>query len=492
MLTHNNIKIQETVSNALKSEASDASGCTLGIYTTSSSAPASHHIENRTERFKALSFARKIFTREGRALGLEHPINFHRTAKCNHVRLSTTVGILRHITGKASYEGLMQCGSVWSCPVCAAKVQEKRKQEVSSFFHQAYAVQRKKVVMVTLTFPHNRHQSLSDLLDLQARAFKSLRGGRAYSRFKESIGFGGMIRGLEVTRSLENGWHPHTHELYIVDSDVSASFIKNEVLRLWSKACVNHGLVNTTKQLDDFYRHSVDVHDNARSGDYLIKIGQGAWGADSEITKQSNKTKKNKSMTPFELLVKSEGVGKFAKYYLEYVQAMRCKRQLYWSTGLKKLCGLTDKTDLQLVNEKQKDTTELCRLSRDQWRYIATNKLQAEYLTRFELFESSHVLNQIQQAIDNNHLSEIDCTSPSKKCGHQNNIPGHRPIDIENIINDVMKDNYNHFLFMLAKRNAESKAIRDAKIDENRRLNYIFIKQCTKELIDEVRQLDRF
>ena len=34
-----------------------------------------------------------------------------------------------HTHGKAFYHGLMSCGSVWTCPICAAKIAERRRVE---------------------------------------------------------------------------------------------------------------------------------------------------------------------------------------------------------------------------------------------------------------------------------------------------------------------------------------------------------------------------
>ncbi len=63
---------------------------------------------------------------------------------------------------KAFYTGLAVCGSVWSCPVCTAKIQERRRLEISKGMDKAYE-SGLKCVMVTLTFPHMSFQKLDDL-----------------------------------------------------------------------------------------------------------------------------------------------------------------------------------------------------------------------------------------------------------------------------------------------------------------------------------------
>ena len=39
-----------------------------------------------------------------------------------------TIQLCKGNHGKAYYQGLMACGSVWTCPVCAAKIAERRHQ----------------------------------------------------------------------------------------------------------------------------------------------------------------------------------------------------------------------------------------------------------------------------------------------------------------------------------------------------------------------------
>lgn len=37
-----------------------------------------------------------------------------------------------------------------------------------------------------------------------------------FKKFKDGIGYEGLVRGLELTYG-SNGWHPHTHELWVLD-----------------------------------------------------------------------------------------------------------------------------------------------------------------------------------------------------------------------------------------------------------------------------------
>ena len=113
----------------------------------------------------------------------------------------------------------MTCGSVWSCPVCTAKVQERRRAEIGKAVAWAYD-SGKQAAMVTLTFPHYKQNNLDDLVKKQADALARFRRGSPWDRFKDRLDYAGLIRALELTYG-ENGWHPHTHELWFVGADSS-------------------------------------------------------------------------------------------------------------------------------------------------------------------------------------------------------------------------------------------------------------------------------
>ena len=74
---------------------------------------------SRVQRFALQSVARAILPTS-------------RTAKCMRIRTGRTdVQVWKskaHHT--ASYGGLQTCGSVWTCPVCAAKIAERRRVEL--------------------------------------------------------------------------------------------------------------------------------------------------------------------------------------------------------------------------------------------------------------------------------------------------------------------------------------------------------------------------
>lgn len=341
----------------------------------------------RAERYAMLSTSRRIFSAAGRRSGLVYGHDYHRTAKCRFVRVGgDTIGVHKsHQHGGAFYSDLVICGSVWACPVCAAKVQERRREEIAKAIDWAYANDLQPV-MVTLTFPHYSWQKLSKLLDQQAMALQRLRAGQPWSRFQARHGYRGMVRSLELTHGA-NGWHPHTHELWFVRRDADPVAMLVEVLKRWESACIRAGLLDAKNQaqLEAFRAYSVDVKGNCSASDYLAKQDDSRhWGADREIAKASTKQGRSKGVHPFGLLAQAADSQRAARLYLSYALAMKGRRQLHWSKGLKDAVGLNDATDEDLAQESREAADCLGRLSFDEWKLIRAAGMRAQVLDAAE------------------------------------------------------------------------------------------------------------
>lgn len=359
----------------------------LGI-TAKSSPPPSREIgarEARAQRFQALHQARVWIGRRVNVLlpDVQFPGEVFRTFDCRHVRTSHFVEV-RHTEGlPANYRNLATCGSVWACPVCAAKIQERRRLELEHLVEWADG-QGLQAIMVTFTFPHTGFDSLGDLLERQADAFKRFRRGSPFTKLKASIGFQGLVRSLEVTHGLANGWHPHTHELWLVDPKVGQE-IRARLVELWERACIAAGLLDPADQakVHAFRQHSVDVRLNATSGEYLAKQDSSRkWGITHEVAKATSKAGKAKGVHPHEFLIRM-AKGDEARYF-EYLEAMKGKRQLFWSPGLKARCGLDDISDDDAALGGD-DLDHLGNLNQDEWDFIRSRRLAAQVLDAAEL-----------------------------------------------------------------------------------------------------------
>lgn len=346
--------------------------------------------EKRAERYEALSSARVWLGRRAHALapGVDAG-DLYRTCDCRYVRKDRRVGVQYNAEHQgAHYSGLVTCGSVWACPVCCSVIQNRRRVELSTLIDWAYK-QALAPAMVTLTFPHCRFDRLDNLLERQAAAFKKFRSGNVWTLFKRRSGFRGLVRSLELTHG-RNGWHPHTHELWLIrrmSEDEQREFLVF-LRERWLKCCEAVGLVDAADdaQRAAFMLHSVDVRFEVNDSDYLAKQDASrAWGVDREIASGSSKRGRGVvgGVHPHEFLVRQDKGDR--QRFLEYVDAMKGKRQLYWSPGLKKACGVDDVDDEVLAEESQERADLLGELSADDWVIIRRKRKRAQVLEVAEM-----------------------------------------------------------------------------------------------------------
>lgn len=332
----------------------------------------------RALRYQATSQARQWLLQQATA---EFPGRFagdiYRTVDCRFVQFQA-VGVNYSRTYEAAhYSGLVTCGSIWACPICAARVQERRRPEIQQAIDWAHA-RGYTVAMVTFTFPHRSWQRLRELLERQADAFRRLRSGRKWQQLKAAIGFEGLIRSLETTHG-QNGWHPHTHELWLLRG--SAEGLQEELAGQWLNACRKAGLVDICDDalVEAFMEHGVDVKQDVDCGDYLAKQDDSRkWGFAEELAKSTSKAGRAKGVHPHHFLVRrAEGDR---DRYVEYVQAMKGRRQIFWSHGLKEKVGVVDATDEELATDAREAADVLGMLNADDWGVVRGNDARAELL----------------------------------------------------------------------------------------------------------------
>ena len=341
------------------------------------------------ERFRLDSKIKRILRRDAeRNHPGKFPANVHRTIACTWVRVGEVSAIKPKQGQSYHYKGLATCGSVHTCPICASKIQERRRQEVARALGYCLAIDRVPI-MVSYTFPHRLDQRLSLLLEMQQQAIKHLRGSRGYMAAMLKAGHAGRIRTLEVTHGA-NGWHPHTHELLFVNANVPALGVREVLADLWLKACTKVGLFRPG--VDDeaaFLRHSVDVRegDDGVAG-YMAKMDdQSKWGLSHELTKSSSKQGRRAGRHPFKLADDDAT----AHLFVEYVNAMKGQRQLVWSRGLKAAVGVEERTDEEVAAEEVAQVDDRIPIPLSAWRVIAGNDARWEVLAAAQVSGASGV-----------------------------------------------------------------------------------------------------
>lgn len=270
---------------------------------------------------------------------------------------------------KAYYKGLMICGSIWVCPVCAAKISEVRRLELQGAM-EAWKKQGGSVIMLTLTVPHYDHQPLSEVLGKFTQSHRIFKNRKTYKKITSEIGLVGSVRALEVTYG-ENGWHVHAHVLLFLKTGVSGALegIEARMLEMWQSACLSAGLGEPD-------HHGVKVHDGTYADNYATK-----WGLDHEVTKSHIKKGREANLTPFDMLRQADTFPQAEAKFQEYARAFKGKRQLVWSDGLRQLLGLdSEKTDQEIASQLDEETVLLGSLTKSQWRIVLHADRRGELL----------------------------------------------------------------------------------------------------------------
>lgn len=281
----------------------------------------------------------------------------------------------------ASFGGLVTCGSVWACPVCAPKISERRRLEVQAAI-AAWQALGGVVVLLTLTHGHGRGDALADLLQGEQKAIMRFFSCRQGVDLMDALGRIGHIRSWEVThgraRRVNHGWHPHFHILLFLDS-VPADLVAAEdrAYLVWENACRLAGLPSPNR------RHGVTLQDGSRAAAYVAKMGreESRWGLGHEMTKGHLKRAKD-GETPFDFLRAAlAGDDPRARaLFAEFAAAFRGKRQLVWSRGLRERFDIAEVSDEEITRSQENDAWILSRLSRDDWRLVLKFDVRGELL----------------------------------------------------------------------------------------------------------------
>jgi hypothetical protein len=325
-------------------------------------------MDSRVQRFALQSIARKFLPK-------------FRTASCMRWRQKDKhVEVWQSKEFKtASYGGLQTCGSVWACPVCAAKIAERRRSEIISAMtlHKAAGGS---VTLLTLTAPHSRTDKLSDLLQNQSKALRYFWADRSSREIFKQMGIIGQIRALEVTHGRKsasnNGWHPHYHILQF--GGLKGAFTPFQLYEWadslyvrWASCCVRAGLGEPSRL------HGLKLDDGSKASAYVAK-----WGLEDEMTKGHTK-KSAQGETPFDFLrshLADSSDKQAGILFKEFAESFKGKRQLHWSHGLKKHFKIGESTDEELSLQLDDCAELLGRITPEQWRAVLKADLRGELL----------------------------------------------------------------------------------------------------------------
>lgn len=370
----------------------------------------------RAARFGILRTAQRLLNESSLT-----PKEQHRTVWCHRQvpDLEANVRIYRARDGSdASVHGLMTCGSVWTCPVCAARVSEARRQELNlamvRWLERGRAddgAQRNGAYLLTLTFSHAADDLLPDLLLRQSRALATFKASRAYRETWERHRRAGSIRGLEITHG-RNGWHPHTHDLVLAGAGLlEDKGAIRDLKRAWLWSAIRAGLLPGVSArgrrrcrgfrltlsegglaaIRNHWRHGLDLRGGERAAEYVAKFGKDeAWGITAELARSYAKVGVKAShwaedyhATAFQLLVfAANGDAQAGALFRQFAAAMTGKRALSWSPGLKTALGIRDATDEELLGapDEMPERYHAASLMPGEWGFVLSRNAVGELL----------------------------------------------------------------------------------------------------------------
>lgn len=441
-------KSQSKIVEILNQESGEIQ--TLNIKKTGKKNTKKTGLESRDERFRLQSVSRGVLGREWRV------------SKCNRCMIHLDLdggkkiprgyaGILKGEKGGAFFGGLVQCGSVWTCPVCGAKIAERRAGEL----RDAMAIANRRGLhtsLVTMTVRHGIGDHISDLMPRLAKAQTSFWGRRKVKDTFANFGLVGRVRSLEVTYG-SSGWHPHTHILAFSEKKIPKS-VKRTLALEWQKSCVSAGLPKPTVE------NGFDIRNGEAAGEYVCKFADDSklpvktksgdvvtWDSADEMTKSQSKKGRQGNITPFDMLrliedkETSESQKKFYRArFEEYAVAFKGRRQLVWSRGLRDEFEMgKEKSDEELVLEMDKESNIMALLDKNEMQALNHHELRSTALALVEnggrsalvrmlhpLVASDMTLEQYERFFESRMLRpELGVNFVNCGCGEVFSISGH-------------------------------------------------------------------
>jgi hypothetical protein len=275
---------------------------------------------------------------------------------------------------------LFVCGSVWMCPLCAAKISERRRVELSQALENSDFF----FGLVSLTLRHSRGDTLKGSLDALLDARQRLKKHRDWQNFCRDFGIVGTISALESTYGV-NGHHPHSHNLLVSRRPLDAVAVHGFIFPRWLAALSDHDRSATWERGVDVRTAESDV------ADYVAKWGHeprnlkrpSGWTIEHELTKSVSKMSRgDQGFTPLDLLQAfNAGDDRAGQVWQEYARVFKGRHQLQWSRGLRELLGLGRlESDVEIAARADEPAVLLAALSRREWNVVLGNDARGEVL----------------------------------------------------------------------------------------------------------------
>jgi len=288
----------------------------------------------------------------------------------------------------AGLAGLLTCGRVWLCPVCASKIAYTRQTDLEGGI-RTWAATGGSFVMLTLTMQHHRGDRLRHLWDGLSTAWRLFVSDGSAKRLRKSIGERGYHRTTEVTYGA-NGWHVHLHVLLFIEGrpgDLTSADAGGRLVARWQAAVESAGYRAVVEAQDwKILRGNADalasIAGYVVKGEYVERttdMGRNSRSVAMEMTRADLKrARRASSRTPFQILAdlvdEVEATGCIdtadAQLWSEWEAASAGRRQQVWSRGMRQRLGL----DAELTDEEaaalEVEGEDLIEIPAESWRVI--------------------------------------------------------------------------------------------------------------------------
>jgi len=317
---------------------------------------------------------------------------------------------------RAGFAGLATCGSVWSCPVCSAKILGHRKAELEQGI-TSWTSAGNSLALLTLTMRHRKGQSLRSLWDGVSTAWRAVVTSGSWKRAAKSLGVAGYVRVTEVTQG-ENGWHVHLHLGLFLDGQAgtdTAAALEAAAFSGWSRSLVRQGFEAPHRGVGvdcKLWRLGGD----GRLWEYFTKgqYDDGATRAALELARGDIKEARGGNRTPFRILsdISAFGLADDVALWQEWERESKGRRNMIWSRGLRDLLAIGQElTDEELAaQELGTADDDLVELDAASFAYVARNGFRFMLL---ELAEVDDGGRQLRAYLDARGIPWTDCRARS-------------------------------------------------------------------------------
>lgn len=311
-----------------------------------------------------------------------------RVSHCGRVPVSNSGHVsLRSRGPLAGYAGLQHCGSVWACPVCAARILVHRALEIGSVLGEAIR-QGHPLGFVTLTMRHHQGQALDQLWSAGSKGWTRAITGKGWVAVDHLVD--GWVRIWEVTHG-RNGWHVHVHCVVVLAPGSVAEDLDRVAGGMWgrwSRGLQSAGLEAPLLVGQDW--HMVTGDDAADAlGEYLAKsvsvIDTGGPTSRSDVDTRAvsdglglelthgmaGRARDGLATQPVWSLLDGMAETGDLPAWREWEKASKGKRQVGWSVGLRDRFApsIEDLSDQAIVDQAVGDETDdLVLWTADEWR----------------------------------------------------------------------------------------------------------------------------